>query len=114
MTINYYHKYKEKLQKELHKSYQNLSEKKKDKKLQYASERHRNLAEEEKEKKRQYGCEQYENLLEDKHKFFFLECKKYRLSEYKTFFIISILGWSMEYKIFLAENIRNLLKEEFF
>ena len=88
--------------------------KKKDKKLQYASERHRNLAEEEKEKKRQYGCEQYKNLLEDKHKIFFLECKKYRLSEYKTFFIISILGWSIEYKIFLAENIRNLLKVEFF
>ena len=31
ITINYYHKYKEKLQKELHKSYQNLSEKKKTK-----------------------------------------------------------------------------------
>ena len=44
-------KSKEKVQKEAHERYQNLSEEKKDKKYQYACERCRNLSEEEKEKR---------------------------------------------------------------
>ena len=35
---------------------------------------------------------------------FFLECKKQRLSEYKTFFIISSLRWSMESIEFLRKS----------
>ena len=53
--------------------------KKKNKKHQDARKRYRNLSEEEKEKKHQYGRERYKNIL-----------------EYKKFFIISVLDWSME------------------
>ena len=51
-----------------------------------------------KKKKRQYGRERYKNLLEDEYKkFFFSRMQEKRLSEYKTFFIISILGWSIKF-----------------
>ena len=46
MTSNYYKKNKEKLQKEAHERYKNLSKEEKDKKRQYAGERFRNLSEE--------------------------------------------------------------------
>ena len=71
--------------------YQNLSEEEKDKRRQYARERCRNLSEAKKKRrkeqsKRQYGRERYKNLLiEDEE-------------TYKTFFVISTPGWSIEYK----------------
>ena len=51
MPNNYYQKNKEKLQKEAHKRYQNLSEEEKDKRQKKAQERYQNFTEEEKEKK---------------------------------------------------------------
>ena len=48
-------------------------------------------------KKRQYGRERYKNLLEDEYNFFFSRMQEIRLSEYKTFFVISTLGWSIEF-----------------
>ena len=92
MTNNYYQKNKEKLQKEARERYQNLFKEEKDKKRQYTRKQHRNFSEEEKEMRRQYGRERYKNLLED-------ECRKFylRLSENKTFFITSALGWSIEF-----------------
>ena len=44
---------------------QNVSEKKKKWKAQYAHKRYRNLSGEEKEKKCQYGCERYKFFLEE-------------------------------------------------
>ena len=52
MPTGYYKKNKEKLQKEAHERYQNLSEKNKNKKRQYAREIYQNLSEGEKSKKR--------------------------------------------------------------
>ena len=93
MLTGDYQKHKEKLRKEARERYQNLSEEEKYKKRQYARERYRNLSEEEIEKKHQYGDERYENLLGDENRKDYL-----RLSEDQTFFIISTLGWSIEYK----------------
>ena len=42
MTNNYYQKHREKLQKEAHERYQNLSEEEKDKRQKKARERYRN------------------------------------------------------------------------
>ena len=47
-------KKKEKLRKETHERYQNLSEEEKEKKRQYHRERNKNLSEKEKEKKVEY------------------------------------------------------------
>ena len=54
MVNKYYQKHKEKLQKEAHERYQNLSEDEKDKKAKKAQERYQNFTEEEKEKRCQY------------------------------------------------------------
>ena len=54
MVNKYYQKHKEKLQKEEHERYQNLSEDEKDKKAKKAQERYQNFTEEEKEKRCQY------------------------------------------------------------
>ena len=48
MANEYYQKIKEKLQKEPHERYQNLSEEIKDKRQKKAGERHQNITEEEK------------------------------------------------------------------
>ena len=45
MFTGYYQTNKEKPSKKAHEKYQNLSEEKRDKKLQYACERHSNLSE---------------------------------------------------------------------
>ena len=52
---------------------------KKEKLQKEAHERYQNLSEEEKDKKRQYGRERYKNLLEDEHRNFFS-----RMQEIKT------------------------------
>ena len=54
MVNKYYQKHKEKLQKEAHERYQNLSEDEKDKKAKKAQERYQIFTEEEKEKRCQY------------------------------------------------------------
>ena len=54
MVNKYYQKHKEKLQKEAHERYQNLSEDEKDKKAKKTQERYQNFTEEEKEKRCQY------------------------------------------------------------
>ena len=54
MVNKYYPTHKEKLQKEAHERYQNLSEDEKDKKAKKAQERYQNFTEEEKEKRCQY------------------------------------------------------------
>ena len=54
MVNKYYQKHKEKLQKEAHERYQNLSEDEKVKKAKKAQERYQNFTEEEKEKRCQY------------------------------------------------------------
>ena len=45
---------------------------------------------------------------------FFVECKKWILSEYKTFFIISTLGWSIEYNFSCRKVYKHLFRVEFF
>ena len=75
------------------------------KKCQYAREQYRNLSQEEKEKKCQYGCEQYKILGdEDEYKKNFLECNKKKIPDYKTFFILSTLGCSIEYRFFFLRK----------
>ena len=58
----YYQKHKERLQKEGHERYQNLSEEEKDKRRKKARERYQNFTEEEKEKRCQYYQECKKNL----------------------------------------------------
>ena len=54
MVNKYYQKHKERLQKEAHERYQNLSEDEKDKKAKKAREKYQNFTEEEKKRCQYY------------------------------------------------------------
>ena len=79
MLNKYYHKSKEKLQKEAPETYQNLSEGEKDKKRKYSRERYQHFAEEEKENRHQYYQKRKRKLPECKRNYY-LEHMKYILS----------------------------------
>ena len=59
LVNEYQRKHKEKLRKEVHERYQNLSEEEKERKPQYFQERNMNLSEEEKEKNAEYEKRYY-------------------------------------------------------
>ena len=58
MVNKYYQKHKERLQKEAHERYQNISEDEKDKKAKKAREKYQNFTEEEKKR-----CQYYQERL---------------------------------------------------
>ena len=62
MVNKYYQKHEERLQKEVHERYQNLSEKQKDKKRRKVRERYQNFTKEVKEKRDQYYQEHEKEL----------------------------------------------------
>ena len=68
MPIRYYQKNKEKLQKEARKSYQKLSEEKKNEQCQYPRERYQNLNGEEKPKSENIALNGIEICLKMKNK----------------------------------------------
>ena len=76
-----YQKQKERLWKEAHEKYQNLSEEEINKKLKKAWEKYQNLTDEEKEKKLHYHLERNKNLSEEQRK----KLVEYRRNDYVTY-----------------------------
>ena len=60
--------------------------------------------------KKQKKCQYGRHLLEDKCRKYLSRMQRIKVSEYKTFFIISTLGWDIEYKKLFEQSIRNLFR----